>query len=137
MKTLSIITALVLLGLGVAVGWFLAPRGQATPAAGEKKIAFYQSPMHPWIKSDQPGNCTICGMKLTPVYEGEAGFDVGPGVVPLSSNVIQVIHVQTGPVRRLPLTRTLEVAEHLPFTCAQGGGQNPVSRDLRVCGRPN
>ena len=27
--------------------------------------------MHPWVKSDKPGRCTICGMELTPVYEGE------------------------------------------------------------------
>ncbi|MBP6735417.1 MAG: hypothetical protein KA142_12160, partial [Chromatiaceae bacterium] len=26
--------------------------------------AVYQCPMHPWIKSDQPGDrCTICGME--------------------------------------------------------------------------
>ena len=36
----------------------------------------YQSPMHPWITSEKPGNCTICGMALVPVYEGESGMKV-------------------------------------------------------------
>jgi len=35
--------------------------------------------MHPWIKADQPGKCTICGMNLVPVYEGDKGIEVGEG----------------------------------------------------------
>lgn len=66
--------------------------------------------MHPWIKSDQPGRCTICGMNLVAVYKGEKGFDADAGVVTLGSNVIQVIHVQTEEVKRRPLHRTLRVA---------------------------
>ena len=29
---------------------------------------YYQSPMHPWVKSSKPGKCTVCGMDLVPVY---------------------------------------------------------------------
>jgi hypothetical protein len=36
--------------------------GCAKPVESEHKPKFYQSPMHPWIRSDKPGNCTICGM---------------------------------------------------------------------------
>ena len=71
---------------------------------------FYQSPMHPWIKSDQPGNCTICGMKLVPVYEGDKGFDAAGEGITLSSNVINVINVATEEVRKGTLVRTLRVA---------------------------
>jgi hypothetical protein len=42
-------------------------------ASNERKVLFYQSAMHPWVKSDKPGRCTICGMALTPVYEGDKG----------------------------------------------------------------
>ena len=53
-----------------------SPRASATATdAKERKVLYYQSAMHPWIKSDKPGRCTICGMELTPVYEGEAGLD--------------------------------------------------------------
>jgi Cu(I)/Ag(I) efflux system membrane fusion protein len=66
--------------------------------------------MHPWIKSDKPGRCTICGMALSPVYDGDRGFDLGESMTVLSSNVLQVIQVPSEPVTRRPLRRTLKVA---------------------------
>jgi Cu(I)/Ag(I) efflux system membrane fusion protein len=68
--------------------------------------------MHPWIKSDKPGRCTICGMELTPVYEGEKGFDEsgGDNIVALTQNQIQVLHVQTAEAKTRPLVRSLRVA---------------------------
>ncbi len=75
-----------------------------------RKVKFYQSAMHPWIKSDKPGKCTICGMELTPVYEGEKGIESVGGVVVLGSNSIQVINVQTTPAARQPLTRSFRFA---------------------------
>jgi len=110
--TLLFVVAVVAAG---AAGWFGA-RHWATgsretpPAAAGRKILFYQSSMHPWVKSDKPGRCTICGMELSAVYEGESGFDAGEGVVTLGSNSIQVINVQTDEVRRQPLRRTLRFA---------------------------
>ena len=64
--------------------------------------------MHPWIKSDKPGRCTICGMGLVPVYEGEAGFE--SDLVVLSPSTSQVIGVETAPVQRGELKRTLRLA---------------------------
>jgi membrane fusion protein, copper/silver efflux system len=68
--------------------------------------------MHPWIKSDKPGRCTICGMELTPVYAGEKGFDEsgGDNIVALTQNQIQVLHVQTAVAKTRPLVRTLSVS---------------------------
>jgi membrane fusion protein, copper/silver efflux system len=91
------------------LGWALISRqASSSGAAGQRKIKYYQDSMHPHVKSDAPGKCTICGMDLTPVYEGEAGF--GANIITLSSNNIQVIHVQTDEVRRRTLRRTLRVA---------------------------
>ena len=117
MKPVHLFLLLVVAALAGAGGWFASRHFAGTHAGGpsasapaERKILYYQSAMHPWIKSDKPGRCTICGMELSPVYEGEAGFDAGEGVITLGSNNIQVIHVQSDEVTRRPLRRTLRVA---------------------------
>ena len=112
MKTKSLFTFFLIAVLAAGGGWFAAKHWpEKKPAASDgRKILYYQSAMHPWIKSDQPGRCTICGMALVPVFEGEKGFDTGAGLVTLGSNVIQVIHVQSDEVKRRPLHRTLRVA---------------------------
>ena len=112
MKTPVII--LLTLAIAVPATWFAAQHS-AAPAGtaakdGSRKVLYYQSAMHPWVKSDRPGRCTICGMELTPVYEGEKGFDEGGGVVALSENMVRVLHVQTTAANRQPLTKTLSVA---------------------------
>ena len=114
MKTFLTIVITALLATGGT--WLalqkLSPSAALTAATAESKPAFYQSAMHPWIKSDKPGRCTICGMELTPVYEGEKGFDEsgGTNTVALTQNQIQVLHVQTAEAKIQPLARTLQVA---------------------------
>src|SRR5437773_9392869 len=113
MKIKLLIRLLIIAALSGGAGWFAARHWPARPPEARpdvRRILYYQSAMHPWIKSDKPGKCTICGMDLVPVYEGEAGLAVGAGLVVLSSNSINVINVQTDPVRHRPLRRTLRVA---------------------------
>jgi len=109
-------TKFILLLLVVAAGggvWYLkthsSPAASAVTAKTERKILYYQSSMHPWIKSDKPGKCPICGMNLVPVYEGDAGMSAD-GVVTLKSNSITALNVQAVAVARQPLVRTLRVA---------------------------
>ena len=95
-------------------GWYaarLSPSRHAEDAAQGRKILFYQSPMHPWVKSDKPGQCTVCGMDLVPVFQGGAGFDKAtPGIVMLPTGSPNVIGVQTAEVKKQRLARTLRVA---------------------------
>lgn len=115
MKTKSLWTlaasgVLVALMAGL-VGGCGKPASSATAKGGkERKVLYYQSAMHPWIKSDKPGRCTICGMELTPVYEGEAGLDTTGDMLPLSQTTIQVLNVQTAEAQLRPLTKTLLVS---------------------------
>ena len=111
MKTFSALLLAALLGAAIAVPlsrrWQIPPKAEA--GAG-RKVLFYQSPMHPWIKADKPGLCTICGMKLVPVYEGENGAATDFGIVALSSNAVTALGVETTPVARRGVVRRLKVS---------------------------
>lgn len=111
-KTLLTPARLLLLGLIVATASLVTGCGKSdSPAVkSERKVLYYQSAMHPWIKSDKPGRCTICGMELTPVYEGETGLDVGGDMISLSETSVRVLNVQTTEVKTQALTKTLTVA---------------------------
>jgi YHS domain-containing protein len=64
---LSILTAVVLMTGAMAYHAF----SQQAAGAGDRKILYYSCPMHPSVKSDKPGSCSICGMSLEPVYGTE------------------------------------------------------------------
>jgi Cu(I)/Ag(I) efflux system membrane fusion protein len=114
MYKLILLIAGVLVGGGA--GWFIAQHqhGMLTAGdstnSGERKVLFYQSPMHPWITSDKPGKCTICGMALAPVYEGDAVIDKDADYLKLAEGTASVIGVASAPARIAPLYRTLRVA---------------------------
>lgn len=69
----------------------------------------YQCSMHPWIRSDHPGKCTICGMDLVAVSAAAAQADGNGTSVTLSANSATVVGVKTSTVARQPLTRTVRV----------------------------
>jgi Cu(I)/Ag(I) efflux system membrane fusion protein len=79
-------------------------------ATTERKVLFYRSPMHPWITSDKPGKCSICGMALSPVYEGDPAAKTDGTHVKLGDVTASVIGVETTPAKVAPLLRTLRVA---------------------------
>jgi len=83
---------------------FMAACSKA-PEQSARNVRFYQSPMHPWITSPEPGKCTICGMALVPIYEGDAEID--SDLLAIHGSTREVIGISTVPVRQLPLTRTL------------------------------
>lgn len=115
MKPASLFIVILAIAGAAAGGYFYGhqPKSEAasaTTGSNGRKVLFYQSPMHPWIKSDKPGKCTICGMTLVPVYEGEKGVEMDSGTVTLGSNMVQVIHVQSAPATMQPLQRSFRFA---------------------------
>jgi hypothetical protein len=101
----------LLAAAGAGAVWILrlpSPAQKAaavTPPAG-KKVLYYQSPMHPWIKSDQPGKCPICGMDMVPVYESAS---TGSGIK-LNADSVSAANIQTATIGCRPVGRTLRVA---------------------------
>ena len=108
LRPVLVLCAAVICGVVVFALWGKAAVEHSSGQA--RKVLYYQDSMHPWIKSDQPGKCTVCGMELTPILAGQSGFGLGDGMVGLSSNSITVLNVQTELVRRQPLSRGLRVA---------------------------
>ena len=74
-----------------------------TPASA---ASIYRCPMHPWIKSEKPGKCTICGMDLVATT---SALSSQPSGLSLSRSQITVIGVETSLVSRQALTRTIRV----------------------------
>jgi Cu(I)/Ag(I) efflux system membrane fusion protein len=80
--------------------------------SGHDHATVYQCPMHPWIKSDKAdAKCTICGMALVAATNAAAAGagGVDPNLVTLTPAQAAVIGVQTSPVARGPLTRSVRV----------------------------
>lgn len=104
--------SLIALGLAASAGW-MAAKSTLPPSAanGVRRPLFYQSPMHPWVKSDAPGKCTVCGMDLVPIYDRAAGSGAAAAsVVMLPPASTSAIGIQTAEVSRRPLVRTLRVS---------------------------
>jgi hypothetical protein len=122
MKHKIVLFVLLAAVTGVGAMW-MAQRhspASATAAAG-RKILYYQSAMHPWIKSDKPGKCPICGMNLVPIYEGETGMDTNmtPGTVKLNAGTVSIINVQTETVTNQPLIRSMHFGGQIVTNSSQ------------------
>jgi hypothetical protein len=63
---------IVVLSLAVAalavVGAACSHSPKESAPVGGQTVAYYTCPMHPSVKADKPGACSICGMTLMPVY---------------------------------------------------------------------
>ncbi len=98
-------------GLAGGALWLVEhhPSAPLVTSPDGRKILYYQSPMHPWIKSDKPGKCPICGMNLVPVYENGESTNTGFGLK-LNADSVNVANVQTATVERRQLVHSLPVA---------------------------
>ncbi len=96
----SLILLISVFALGV---WYGSQTRRPSTGPGERKVLYWQDPMHPAYKSDKPGIAPDCGMQLEPVYAGEAVGKVGmeeadprsPGAVRVSPERQQLIGVKT------------------------------------------
>jgi len=121
----QILLALLAVGAGGAGTYYWMTRGgphghpetapAGKPAAEEKQ---YTCPMHPFIVTDQPGACPICGMTLVPVKSStEPAQPVGGemGTIRVDPNTIQSIGVRTAPVTVGELAKTIRTVGRVTY----------------------
>ncbi len=113
--------AKVLTGVCLAAGIFFAGyMANRRPAPGVssatvRQALYYTCPMHPQYKSEKPGDCPSCGMRLVPVYGDGArsasnAMTPDPaGMVQLSAAQGQLAGVRTDEVRRASASNVLRV----------------------------
>ncbi|MFH1336785.1 MAG: efflux RND transporter periplasmic adaptor subunit [Candidatus Zixiibacteriota bacterium] len=81
-RALIISLMVVALGIGVVGGLLIAKRSAVSEEATGKEAAtakqLYSCGMHPQIIQEGPGNCPICGMKLTPIKGTSVSSETKP-----------------------------------------------------------
>lgn len=89
-------------------------RHEHAPAESEKTL--YTCSMHPQIIRDQPGDCPICGMKLTPVRKKPAAA-AGPvdKSITVEARTTQEMGVRTALVERGPLVKDIRALARIEF----------------------
>ena len=76
---------------------------------GAKEQTLYTCGMHPQVVQSEPGNCPICGMKLTPIRKqaGAANAAAESSVIAVDPVTIQNMDIRTAIVTRGPLRRAI------------------------------
>ncbi len=80
-------------------------------AAAAKQL--YTCGMHPEVIRSEPGNCPICGMKLTPIPEDAAGGGVLQ--IAIDPETIQRMNLKTAPVIAGPVRREVRAVGAVAF----------------------
>jgi Cu(I)/Ag(I) efflux system membrane fusion protein len=108
-----------MLTCGEAADWTVRGVASADEAAAHAAavhgdpdgIAFWTCPMHPSVKSPDPGRCPLCGMDLVAVSRGE----VASGVVIVDEARRQLIGVKTTTAQRRPLAGSVRAVGRVVF----------------------
>jgi multidrug efflux pump subunit AcrA (membrane-fusion protein) len=105
---------LLKLAFGCATAWLLSGcDGPKAVTAQDSSKALYTCGMHPQVVQPSPGNCPICGMKLTPIQSLSIAIDP----VTRQNMGIRTALVTRGPLRRL--IRTVGVIDYDETTLSE------------------
>ncbi|HMB15540.1 MAG TPA: efflux RND transporter periplasmic adaptor subunit, partial [Pelovirga sp.] len=85
----------------------------------------YISPMHPWITSDEPGQCPICNMDLVPYDQFESGES--GSIIDIDPVVVQNMGVRLAPVKRGNLQRNIRTVGIVDY---EESGQTSVNSKI-------
>lgn len=105
---MKIKTVIVIVTVALALAGAFINRAAADTTSTQGKT-LYTCGMHPQVIQDHPGNCPICGMKLTPI-RNDAGAQASPTASPnitLDAGTVQNMNVRTATVQSGPLRKTI------------------------------
>jgi RND family efflux transporter MFP subunit len=74
--------------------------------------------MHPQVIQDHPGNCPICGMKLTPIRSGGAGANTNAAnssAIAVDAATQQNMNIRTAEIQRGPLRKTIRTVGAIDY----------------------
>jgi RND family efflux transporter MFP subunit len=108
--------SLVLLVAVAGFGWLPAGCSKSTEATASQTKTLYTCGMHPQVIQDHPGNCPICGMKLTPIKSGAAGKSAeNPDAIAVDAATRQNMNLRTALVRSGPLRKTIRTVGTIDY----------------------
>jgi len=98
----SIAVIIIFLFLGVVIGWIIRGGGDEHPdhehTHMDENGVEYTCSMHPQIRQNEPGQCPLCGMALTPVSNKKGG-ESSPFVLEMTPEAVALSNVQTSRVK--------------------------------------
>ena len=80
-------------------------------AGSDSTLLYWTCTMHPEVRSDEEGNCPICGMALTPVYE-RSGLD---NTLHLDDRAVELAGINLMQVKRQHLRRVLHLVGKVAY----------------------
>lgn len=105
---------------GAVAGWLIRGGGEEHPDHEHTHIdengVEYTCSMHPQIRQNEPGQCPLCGMALTPVSNKKGG-ESSPFVLEITPEAVALSNVQTTRVKpgtgsgKLTLTGKIQANE--------------------------
>lgn len=113
MKNLTL-TIFLFAALSGGMLW-LVGCGQESKAARAKQL--YTCGMHPQVIQDHPGNCPICGMKLTPIRKPDAAANAAAisSAISVDPVTMQNMNLRTTEIARGPLRKTIRTVGTIDY----------------------
>ena len=108
---------LVAIGIGALITGCSHKHDAAASTTSSSEKTLYTCGMHPQIIQDHPGNCPICGMKLTPIRKQDANASTAEAssIIAIDPSTIQTMGIRTAEVTRGPLRRLIRTVANVDY----------------------
>ena len=115
MNKFTLLIAVLMLAVGVGMGYWLPSHGGSSPVGVEEeaKPLFYRNPMNPDVTSPVPAQDSM-GMDYVPVYADNESSEVA-GTVKIDPVVVQNMGVRTAVAKHSAISRTIRALGRVDY----------------------